>query len=197
MDNICSQRNKEKFCHEGFLYIFDKKSADGSRKMWRCELKDYSCRARIHTGAITGDVLKNLGDHNHDSNAAKIEVVRTVTAVKRRAVDTNEGTTQVINHTVQNLAQAVQGQLPSGHAMKKVVRRQRVRKQAPPPMPGRLQDLIIPPDSAYRLYEYQPGLFEPFLLAEHPGPDNVILFGRNRNLDLLERSKRWYIDGTF
>jgi len=142
-------------------------------------------------------VLKNLGDHNHDSNAAKIEVVRTVTAVKRRAVDTNEGTAQVINHTVQNLAQAVQGQLPSGHAMKKVVRRQRVRKQAPPPMPGRLQDLIIPPDSAYRLYEYQPGLFEPFRLAEHPGPDNVILFGRNRNLDLLERSKRWHIDGTF
>ena len=24
MDNICSQRNKEKFCHEGFLYIFDR-----------------------------------------------------------------------------------------------------------------------------------------------------------------------------
>jgi len=78
--------------------------------MWRCEHKDYICRARIHTD----DVLKNLGDHNHDSNAAKIEVVRTVTAVKRRAVDTNEGTAQV-----QNLAQAVQGQLPSGHAMKK------------------------------------------------------------------------------
>jgi len=112
MDNICSQRNNEKFCHEGFLYIFDKKSAHGSRKMWRSEHKDYSCRARIHTGAITGDVLKNLGDHNHDSNAAKSEVVRTVTAVKRRAVDTNEGTAQVINHTVQNLAQAVQVRVP-------------------------------------------------------------------------------------
>jgi len=81
--------------------------------------------------------------------------------------------------------------------MKKVVRRQRVTEQTLPPMPGRLQDLIISPDSAYRLYEYQPGLFEPFLPAKHPGPDNVILFRRNRNLDLLERSKRWYIDGTF
>jgi len=39
--------------------------------------------------------------------------------------------------------QAVQGQLPSGHA-----RRQRFREQAPPPTPGRHQDLIIPPDSA-------------------------------------------------
>ena len=54
---------------KAFLHIFNKKSADGSRKMWRCEHKDYSCRARIHTDAITGGVLKNLGDHNHDSNA--------------------------------------------------------------------------------------------------------------------------------
>jgi len=64
MDNIRSQRNKEKFCREGFSYIFDKKSADGNGKMWRGEHKDYSYRARIHTDAITGDVLKN---HNHDS----------------------------------------------------------------------------------------------------------------------------------
>jgi len=160
MDNISSQRNKEKFGHEGFLYIFDKKSGDRNRKMWRWERKDYSCRARIHTDAITGDVLKNLGEHNHDSNAAKIEVVRTVTALKRRAIDTNEGTAQVINHTVQNLSQAVQGQLPSGYALKKTVRRQRVREQVPSPMPGRLQNLIIliiSPNSAYRLYKYQPG----------------------------------------
>jgi len=94
MDNIRSQRNREKFSREGFLYIFDKKSADGNRKMWRCERKDYSCRARKHTDAITGDVRKNFGDHNHDSNAAKIEVVRTVTALKQRAVNTNEGTAQ-------------------------------------------------------------------------------------------------------
>jgi len=69
MDNISSQRNKEKFSHEGFLYIFDKKSSDGNRKMWRCERKDCSCRARIHTDAVTGDVPKNrlLGSfHNID-----------------------------------------------------------------------------------------------------------------------------------
>ena len=75
MDNIRSQRSKEKFSHEGFfLHIFNKKSADGNRKMRRCE-NDYSCRVRIHIDAITGDVLKNLGDHNHDSNDAKTEVV--------------------------------------------------------------------------------------------------------------------------
>jgi len=66
--------------------------------MWRCERKDYSCRARIRTDALTGDMRKNIGGHNHDSNAAKIEVMRTVTALERRSVDTNEATAQVINH---------------------------------------------------------------------------------------------------
>jgi len=32
MDNIISQRNKKKFSCDGFLYIFDKISTDGSRK---------------------------------------------------------------------------------------------------------------------------------------------------------------------
>jgi len=27
--------------------------------------------------------------------------------------------------------------------------------------------------------------------------DNILLFGRNANLDLPERSKKWYTDGTF
>jgi len=53
------------------FYIFSTRN----RKMWRCERKDYSCRARIHTDAITGDVRKNLGDHNHDSNALTISTV--------------------------------------------------------------------------------------------------------------------------
>jgi len=44
-------------------------------KLWRCERKDYSRGARIHTDAASGDMLKNLGDHNHDSNTAKTEVV--------------------------------------------------------------------------------------------------------------------------
>ena len=39
---------------------------------------------------------------------------------------------------------------------------------------------------------------EPFLLAEGPqAPDNILILGRQSNLDLLERSRRWQIDGTF
>ena len=63
-------------------------------------------------------------------------------------------------------------------------------------MPATLQDLRIPQD--YPLYEYQPRFLEPFIWEETERPtDNILLFGRNANLDLPERSKKWYIDGTF
>jgi len=200
MDNISSQRNKEKFSHEGFIYIFDKKSADGNRKMWRCERKDYSRRARTHTDSVTGEVLKNLGDHTITTvmpQRLKWWEWSVVTALKRRAIDTNEGTAQVINHTVQNLSQAVQGQ-PSirictekDNSMTACEGTSTATYARKTPGSNNISRFgltpIRIPTGAVR------SNFEPFLLAKHPGPDNVILFGRNRNLDLLERVKRWYI----
>lgn len=39
---------------------------------------------------------------------------------------------------------------------------------------------------------------EPFLLDDSgPGIDRILIFGRNRSLDILYNSKVWYCDGTF
>ena len=105
----------------------------------------------------------------------------------------------MINHDVQNLAVAAQGQLPDTHALREVIRRKRIRIQAPPPNSVTLAQLVVPQNSTYREYEHQPGQMEPFLLAEGPqGPDNILILGRRQsNLDLLERSRRRYIDGAF
>ena len=108
------------------------------------------------------------------------------------------GTAQVINHGIQNLTVATQGQLPNTHALRKVIRRKRIHVQAPPPNPVTLTQLVLPQNSIYREYEYQPGQMEPFLVADGPhGPTNILILGRRSNLDLLERPRRWYIDGTF
>ena len=93
---------------------------------------------------------------------------------------------------------AAQGQLPNTHALQKVIQRKRIRVQAPPPNPVNLAQFVIPANSVYREYEHQPGQIEPFLLAERgQGPNNIFIFGRHTNIDLLERSNRWYMDGTF
>ena len=195
---LLSVKNKEMFHHEGHIYVFDKLTTDGQKKMWRCNEKNRGCKARLHSNAETGEVICTRGTHIHPSSMARVEVTRALTAMKTRAVSTQEGTSQIINNCVQNLSMAVQGQMPNQHALKKTIRRRRVQVQAPPPNPANLIDLVVPQDSVYRQYEPEPGDFENFLLAERaPSADNILIFGRESNLGMLERSQRWYIDGTF
>ncbi len=114
--------------------------------------------------------------------------------MKRRAVETMEGTAQVINHGIQNLSQAGQGQ---HSALRKTIRRVRVQAAAAPPSPVDLQTLQIP--QVYTQYtaaaDRQP---EQFLLADSgPGNNRILIFGREVNLDLLQTSQNWFMDGTF
>jgi len=37
--HVWMKRDKDKFCRDGYFYIFDRFSADESRKFWRCERK--------------------------------------------------------------------------------------------------------------------------------------------------------------
>jgi len=143
--NVRTKRDEDKFCQDGYFYIFDRFSVDKSRKFWRCERKK-DCKARLHTDAVTSNVEKIVDVYSHDSNAARVEVLKTITALKRRATESNEGTSQLIINCVQNLSQAAQGQLPPLPAIRKLERRQRVRVQAPPPIPASLEHLIIPAD---------------------------------------------------
>jgi len=56
--------------------------------------------------------------------------------------------------------------------------------------------LIIP--EAYKIYSPFEGLNEKFLLDDTgPGLDRILIFGRLSSLDILERSKIWFCDGTF
>ena len=110
----------------------------------------------------------------------------------------NTGTAQVINHGLHNVGVAAQGQMPNTDALRKTIRRKRAIVHQAPPNPATLADLVIPNLPLYREYEVQPGQTELFLLAESPqGPDKIVLLGRDSNVDMMARSDRWYIDGTF
>ena len=89
--DIETQRRKPKFSHNGFLFVFDKLTKDGSKKMWRCDQKNRGCKARLHTDATNGNVLQEPGNHTHGSDAAGVEVASVITGMKRRAADTQEG----------------------------------------------------------------------------------------------------------
>jgi len=64
------------------LYTSSTKTVDGSKKMWRCERKDQQCKARLHSDAFTGEFVRVVGNHTHDSDAARMEVIRTANKLK-------------------------------------------------------------------------------------------------------------------
>ena len=192
--DILSKRGKEKFSHNGYLYIFDKMSkSDIAIKFWRCEQVG-RCRGRIHTS--DGEVVKEINTHSHISSAANIEVAAAITRVKRRAEETVEGTIQVINECMTNLSEAAQASAPNTGAMRKIIRRKRHEIQAAPANPIDLQQLVLP--DPYRKYVPQPGKEEDFLLCDSgAGLDRILIFGRKCWLEHLDTSNTWYADGTF
>jgi hypothetical protein len=83
-------RCRKKFVDGGYQYLFDKASADGTKYFWRCDKRQLACKARLHTSSSTQQVLRRMHDHNHDSDAAAVQVDAVRTAIKRRAVTTVE-----------------------------------------------------------------------------------------------------------
>ena len=50
--SVESIRGRRKLALDGYQYVFDRKSSDGSRNFWRCELKMSGCPVRIHTFTV-------------------------------------------------------------------------------------------------------------------------------------------------
>lgn len=93
--NILSKRGRNKVIHDGYLFIVDATSKrDPELKFWRCEQKD-RCKVRLHMK--DGKVIRQLNEHTHEASAAKIEIERIKTTVKKRSAKTLEPPTVVVN----------------------------------------------------------------------------------------------------
>ena len=157
-DNILTKRGKEKFTHNGFLYVFDKASkADSELKYWRCEQKN-RCKARLHTKA--GEVVLELNSHSHEACAAEVEVALVKTKIKKRAEETLEPPTVVVNECLTDMSQASLAAVPNMSALRKIIRRKRNLLLDAPTNPADLQQLFVP--ECYRVYVPQPGVEEIF-----------------------------------
>lgn len=107
MSKVQTNRNKNVVTINGFMYIFDKCSTDGSKRFWRCRRKDLSCPARIHTGINDFNILKfSIKNHCHDSEAPRIEADTALTDIRKRAITTMEPTSCIINECVNGLSDA-------------------------------------------------------------------------------------------
>ena len=193
-EEVLSQRGKQKFPHNGFLFVFEKRSKrDQDLLFWRCDHVG-RCGARIHTKH--GTVVKELNIHSHNPCAASVEVAKVTTKIKVRAATTMENPSVIINEVLANTSQGAQGSMPRAAAMKKIVRRKRKAISAAPPDPLNLMELTVP--NVFQVYELADGENEDFLLSDSgPGEERILIFGRKTWLQHLVTSDMWYCDGTF
>ena len=192
---VLSQKGRRKFIENGKSFTFEKTSKDGGTEFWKCDIRG-TCKARLHIR--NGQVVRRINTHTHPGDASKIEVLQALTILRNRAANTIEQTAQVVATSIENLSQAGKGALPSMKNLKRRVQRKRVLVAAGPANPQNLVDLVIP--QQFTRYEREPGVFEDFLLHDSgpgAGEDRILIFSTRRNLDILERSSSWAMDGTF
>lgn len=193
-DSVKSKRGREKFCHDGYIYRFDKSSKTQDQvKFWRCH-EDGRCRARIHT--LEREVIKRINEHTHPPSAIAIEVENVLTDARDRAERTCEPPSTIINKCIEKMSVAGMAQLPNRQAMRKIIRRKRNEVNQVPENPRSIQELQLPEE--YMLYKPTPDTNENFCLMDRgAGSERIIIFGRESWLEHIATSKIWYADGTF
>src|SRR5436190_16314831 len=194
MDTICEKissiRNKDKINVDGYLMVKDKNRKN--KYYWCCEkCKTLNCNGRAITMLIEGQhYLQKASDHNHAAEASRIDVVKAINALKRKAQETNDQPVQIIQSVITSSSQEMYSYLPSRDALRQSVKR--IRCVDSPAEPQSLEDLIIPED----LQKTLDGLN--FLIKDSTlGNNRTLLFTTVNNIKYLENSSIWIMDGTF
>ena len=101
-DSVKSKRGREKFCHDGYIYRFEKHSKTQDQvKFWRCH-EDGRCKARIHT--LEREVIKKINEHTHPPSAVAIEVEKVLTDARDQAEITCELPSTIINKCIEKMS---------------------------------------------------------------------------------------------
>ena len=110
----------------------------------------------------------------------------------RKANESQDSSHQILGETLQTVSESTAAKLPRLSSLKRTIQRQRVRQQAAPVQPTSLEQLSLPEE--YK----RSAKGEQFLLYDSgPETERILIFGTQRNLEMLEQSKVWLSDGTF
>lgn len=188
LEFVSSEKGKQKLVYSGHLYVNDRRC--GEKLYWKCDQNQkFKCRARVHT--MKNEVIKQIGEHNHAGNSARVEVTKVVNVMKEKA-KTNQDIRKIVTDAFVGLSQVAADQMPSLESLKKNIRNARREARRPLPKPNSLTGLIIPKG----LQITHKG--DPFLMSDTgDDSDRMLIFGTEQNLKLLSKSTCWFADGTF
>ena len=114
---------------------------------------------------------------------SKLCATKAVTAIKRKAMNSKESSSTIVNNTLQTVPLKVSNELPSKSNLLKRIRRQRADPMVPGENPNRIADEFRTTTRGENLV-----LFE---------NDKMFIFGTHRNLTVLAHNRHWFAEGTF
>ena len=193
MSLLKTKRERPMFASQGYLYTKDKESKrDASLTFWRCVRKN-ECRGRI---TVRDGSVENLQCvHLHEPSPAAIDGTLVSNTVKRKAVETQESPSVIVNTSITDTPSGSLSSVSSTLGLKKIVLRKRSNIKKKTPNPSSLTELHLPND--YQVYNPSPEVLEKFLLADTGlTQQRILIFGRESWLAHLS-AEEWYIDGTF
>ena len=132
---VKTNRGKDKLCHAGHMYVFDKHSSDQSLEFWRCQFRR-ACKVRLRRLVSTGEVISISGPHSDPSDSGAVEVAQRRTAMKRRAEETQETPAQIINYMQAGASDAAKVQFPVNSLLSKQINRVRKACDSAPAIPA-------------------------------------------------------------
>lgn len=186
LEFVKSQKGKPMLLSNGYLFVQEKQEKQGDRKViWKCsKYKTIKCPARIHT-ALELVVYVSDRDHNHAPDPAKAAAKKVISEIKEQAATSQEATRQILSATMAGLTKAVEGQLPPEANLKKIVQKVRRDELGAVPNPRSIEELVIP-DAYQQTHDGE--LFLQWDSGADDGPNRILLFATDRNLELLAQS---------
>ncbi|CAG8586190.1 16058_t:CDS:2 [Cetraspora pellucida] len=187
---VRSQKGKDKLNVRGYLMVKEKNVRN--KYYWCCEFrKSKKCNGRATTLLIKNlHYLQDMSEHKHLPDASRVEVVKAITEVKKRASQSKEKPVQLIQNYMATLSEDVKPFLPSHNALRKTVVRSRKTVQLPQPQHALNFDL--PPTLCNTLNG------DLFLIEDRiDGQSRTLIFSTNENIKRLSKAPYWIMDGTF
>ncbi|XP_018494357.1 uncharacterized protein LOC108864009 [Galendromus occidentalis] len=192
-----TQKGREKLIHEGWMYVRDRVIGGGSVQSWRCMYKNASCpcRARAYTSIESGEVVSTKGSHTDPVDPSEVETTKVREAIKRRCEETSEPPSSVMSSAFLTASRATLGRLPERSVVARIINRHRSAVSNTPAFESR-SSIVIP--EHYREYEFEPGRFENFVVADSGvgDVDRIIIFGRESTREWIGLVQKLFVDGT-
>lgn len=140
---------------------------------------------------VEGGSVDVFGDHKHPADPSKLEIVAARNSLKRKAADSVASTSVIVSEVLRGTSALAVPGLPLVATMKRSVRLYRSAHVGP--TPKSVSDFVIPE-------EYKRTLDgDNFLLVDDTMEDGgrIVVFGTEKNLDILRSCGFWMADGTF